>query len=173
MISKPASRSARAMIFAPRSWPSRPGLATRMRSVRSLIGSRPSHPSRIAVDAEGLPEDVGDLSHRHALLHRCEDRRHHVLSTLARLTNPQRRLPRLGSVARLLPGAHPIGLLLLDVHIDFQSGERPLLGDLILVHPDHHLVAAVERALEPVRRLADFLLRIARLDRLDDPAHRI
>src|SRR3954452_24581425 len=28
MTSIPASRSARAMIFAPRSWPSRPGLAT-------------------------------------------------------------------------------------------------------------------------------------------------
>src|SRR5690242_12396974 len=34
MTSKPASRSARAMIFAPRSWPSRPGLATMMRRLR-------------------------------------------------------------------------------------------------------------------------------------------
>src|SRR4051794_26348516 len=34
MTSKPSSRSARAMIFAPRSWPSRPGLATRMRTLR-------------------------------------------------------------------------------------------------------------------------------------------
>src|SRR5437588_11244482 len=31
MTSMPASRSARAMIFAPRSWPSRPGLATTTR----------------------------------------------------------------------------------------------------------------------------------------------
>src|ERR1700722_17239142 len=31
MTSMPASRRARAMIFAPRSWPSRPGFATRTR----------------------------------------------------------------------------------------------------------------------------------------------
>src|SRR5262245_19670749 len=35
MNSMPASRSATAMIFAPRSWPSRPGLATRILSFRS------------------------------------------------------------------------------------------------------------------------------------------
>src|SRR3954453_24130645 len=34
MTSMPASRSARAMIFAPRSWPSRPGLATTTRIFR-------------------------------------------------------------------------------------------------------------------------------------------
>src|SRR3954447_750357 len=34
MTSMPASRSARAMIFAPRSWPSRPGLATTTRILR-------------------------------------------------------------------------------------------------------------------------------------------
>src|SRR4051794_7367131 len=32
----PASRSARAMIFAPRSWPSRPGLATTTRILRAV-----------------------------------------------------------------------------------------------------------------------------------------
>src|SRR5438874_5674157 len=37
MTSMPASRSARAMIFAPRSWPSRPGLAINTRIFRSVI----------------------------------------------------------------------------------------------------------------------------------------
>src|SRR5918912_1297705 len=37
MTSIPASRSARAMTFAPRSWPSSPGLATRTRIFLSLI----------------------------------------------------------------------------------------------------------------------------------------
>src|SRR5512140_1924482 len=37
MTSKPASRRARATTFAPRSWPSRPGLATRMRTLRALF----------------------------------------------------------------------------------------------------------------------------------------
>src|SRR5215218_5410642 len=37
MTSNPASRSVRATIFAPRSWPSRPGLATRTRTVMNLL----------------------------------------------------------------------------------------------------------------------------------------
>src|SRR6266516_7519708 len=39
MTSMPASRSARAMIFAPRSCPSRPGLATTTRIFRATRGS--------------------------------------------------------------------------------------------------------------------------------------
>src|SRR5437764_581150 len=35
----PASRNARAMIFAPRSWPSRPGLATTTRILRAVCFS--------------------------------------------------------------------------------------------------------------------------------------
>src|SRR5688572_7119615 len=42
MTSKPASRSARATILAPRSWPSRPGLATTTRILRSVIIGTPS-----------------------------------------------------------------------------------------------------------------------------------
>src|SRR6187551_1590662 len=38
MTSMPASRRARAMIFAPRSWPSRPGLATTTRILRAIRG---------------------------------------------------------------------------------------------------------------------------------------
>src|SRR5919107_1472226 len=37
MTSIPASRRARAMIFAPRSWPSRPGLATTTRILRVCV----------------------------------------------------------------------------------------------------------------------------------------
>src|SRR5215470_16552222 len=39
MTSKPASRSARAMIFAPRSCPSRPGLATTTRILRVEVAA--------------------------------------------------------------------------------------------------------------------------------------
>src|SRR3954451_1962928 len=83
MTSMPASRSARAMIFAPRSWPSRPGLATTTRILRltvSGIGAGKSMTPRPEVvrllDLEGhrhltvvgaderigasLVEDVGD-----------------------------------------------------------------------------------------------------------------
>src|ERR1700692_3365153 len=40
MTSMPASRSARAMILAPRSWPSRPGLAMRTRIFRCGMAGR-------------------------------------------------------------------------------------------------------------------------------------
>src|SRR5918911_3261237 len=39
MTSMPASRSARAMIFAPRSWPSRPGFATTTLILPATVGS--------------------------------------------------------------------------------------------------------------------------------------
>src|ERR1700754_4068226 len=39
MTSMPASRRARAMIFAPRSWPSRPGLATTTRIFWLVLGA--------------------------------------------------------------------------------------------------------------------------------------
>src|SRR5215212_9821845 len=51
MTSIPASRSARAMIFAPRSCPSRPGLATTTRILRLLTGGRLAR-------ARGLPADA-------------------------------------------------------------------------------------------------------------------
>src|SRR5579872_2784583 len=45
MTSIPASRKARAMTFAPRSWPSRPGFATRTRIFRSVIEIIKSQPT--------------------------------------------------------------------------------------------------------------------------------
>src|SRR5262249_52906655 len=128
MTSKPASRRARAMILAPRSCPSKPGLATRMRSGRSLIAS---NPGGIAILAEGLAEHVGDLAHRDALLHRGEDRRHDVVAALARIADAPRGVARLGAVARLLPRPYAIGLLPLDVGIDLQDRDRALLGHLV------------------------------------------
>ncbi len=58
MTSMPASRSARAMIFAPRSWPSRPGLATTTRiffSEVTLMGSRARRRGRTA---DGMLENA-------------------------------------------------------------------------------------------------------------------
>src|SRR5512132_3698637 len=53
MTSNPASRSARATIFAPRSWPSSPGLATTTRILRSSV---------MVVTSEYRPQP---LSHAH------------------------------------------------------------------------------------------------------------
>src|SRR3954452_4137020 len=72
MTSIPASRSARAMILAPRSWPSRPGLATTTRILRvSVLLTRAAslwHPNRLAdsdrerhVGVHGARDLVGAL----------------------------------------------------------------------------------------------------------------
>src|SRR4051794_603562 len=56
MTSMPASRSARAMIFAPRSWPSRPGLATTTRILRVWVlftTARKLMPTRIVQPRHG------------------------------------------------------------------------------------------------------------------------
>src|SRR3954453_23116434 len=72
MTSMPASRSARAMIFAPRSWPSRPGLATTTRILRltvSGIGAGKSMTPRPAVAR--LPDLEG---HLHLVVVRADER---------------------------------------------------------------------------------------------------
>src|SRR5690606_18504687 len=54
MTSKPASRSARATTFAPRSCPSSPGFATKMRTLRSgVMGAREGS------SAAGIPPRLG------------------------------------------------------------------------------------------------------------------
>src|SRR5215218_4154860 len=74
MTSMPASRSARAMILAPRSWPSRPGLATTTRILRAVAGRC----SRVCVSAAIVRVALGacDLEdHRVALTAAGADRR--------------------------------------------------------------------------------------------------
>src|SRR5262245_43583617 len=93
------------MIFAPRSWPSRPGLAIRTRGGVALApagcsaltprGNRAlaprgcrsltSDPRRVAVNAEDLAEHVRDLAHRASDLHRGDDRRHQVRAAAGRI----------------------------------------------------------------------------------------
>src|SRR4029453_7785144 len=81
MTSMPASRSARAMIFAPRSWPSRPGLAMTTRILRSrfiavgqymkvrltVIGSSPAWPNPGSAQSGYLVETSAE-PHRSLLL---------------------------------------------------------------------------------------------------------
>src|SRR5438552_6254630 len=65
MTSMPASRSARAMIFAPRSWPSRPGLAITTLIFRAITppSLRPDalerqRPGRALIEHPGLARPV-------------------------------------------------------------------------------------------------------------------
>src|SRR3954468_9880681 len=63
MTSMPASRSARAMIFAPRSCPSRPGLATTTRILR-FDTRRSLDDHRVAGEAVLDGDALEDLAHR-------------------------------------------------------------------------------------------------------------
>src|SRR6266508_5144168 len=56
MTSMPASRNARAMIFAPRSWPSRPGFAITTRMVRAMARRSLETTRTIALLDPALPQ---------------------------------------------------------------------------------------------------------------------
>jgi hypothetical protein len=53
---------------------------------------------------------------------------------------------------------HAVGFASFGLGIDLQGRDRTLLGNLIAVRADHHLVPAIEGALEPIGRFADLLL---------------
>src|SRR5215470_11156289 len=83
MTSKPASRSAAATTLAPRSWPSRPGLATITRNFLTLacfIGLPVDR--RFAPFSELGLEGFDHLSQRHAPFHPVEQGRHEIGSIL-------------------------------------------------------------------------------------------
>src|SRR5947209_4942524 len=64
MTSMPASRSARAMILAPRSCPSRPGFATTTRMVPATSGSIGAHTVRLMTDPATLIGLLADNDRR-------------------------------------------------------------------------------------------------------------
>src|SRR5437667_11084432 len=75
----PASRSARAMTFAPRSCPSRPGFAITTRSFRpSAISHQPSNDRNFLILAPHLAQRIAHLTDRRIGANGVEDRRHHV-----------------------------------------------------------------------------------------------
>src|SRR4051812_9584694 len=78
MTSMPASRNARAMTLAPRSWPSRPGLATSTR-IGVVIFLQFSH---FLVGSKHLAERIADLPEGRVRPHRVQEARHRVLRPL-------------------------------------------------------------------------------------------
>src|SRR5437868_3528831 len=100
----PASRSAAAITRAPRSWPSRPGFATRTRILRSIR----SEPRRGLVDAELLLERRRDLAHRAIRAHRVADAGLHVLGAGCRRGQRAERRLRLLAVALAAHAAHAL-----------------------------------------------------------------
>src|SRR6059036_2668305 len=126
----PASRSALAMILAPRSWPSRPTLATTTRSrpdVLVWITSALLVDRGLAVSAENVLQRGDDLALGSAGAGAVEQRRHEVAvrvgGHLAQLA--QHAVDR-GGVAGAAQAAHAIDLLALELRVDMQDLDRLL-----------------------------------------------
>src|SRR5205823_13105747 len=122
MTSIPASRSARAMIFAPRSWPSRPGLATTTRiflvAVASIgAGSLRPHASengRLGVGSEHPLERLDDLALGSVRAGAVEQRLHQVGGCGGGLAQPRERLLDLVAAPSRAHRLEPVDLLALE-----------------------------------------------------------
>src|SRR5580700_3045369 len=102
ITSMPASRSARAITLAPRSCPSRPGLATSTRIGRDMVYLEVR---LFLVSAEHRAERVADLAQRCISLHRVQNIRHGVskLSVFRAFGRAQQRIQRLPHPAIVAP----------------------------------------------------------------------
>src|SRR5436190_17158733 len=165
MTSKPASRSTRATSFAPRSWPSRPGLPM---STRAGMSEDP----RLHELAPLTLEHVDHLPDGAIRLGRIDEQRHEV-DVLARSTLLQRseRVAHFGG----RPGA-------LDLGTPFELTGRALLVELVALHlglllvdleavePDDLSPPVPQRHLHPGGLVGDEAVEVAVLDRRDHAA---
>src|SRR5882672_3431117 len=156
MTSMPASRSARATTFAPRSWPSSPGFAISTR-IFFAIGIT-SVEERLLPYAEGLAHHVADLSEGGLGPYRLEDERHRVVIALAGLAKAIECLRVFSCVP--CPSEFPNA-----VHLGFKRGlgdlERlhiRLLVDDVVVHSDDDPLLVLDFPLVAVRRIRNLLL---------------
>src|SRR5690348_7036905 len=101
MTSIPASRSARAMIFAPRSCPSRPGLATTTRILRPEVAMPRSVPAHAKLRL--VPDDDELLD---------------AFEAVARVAPPGPELERLRALVHVQAGSEARRAALLDVAFD-------------------------------------------------------
>src|SRR3990172_891417 len=149
MTSMPASRRARAMTLAPRSWPSRPGLATSTRIFLSVISSL--RPLRLCgerylghgdffVGAEDGAEGVADFAQGGVGAHAVEDARHRVLVAAG---GGLQILECLGDAAVVALAPHlgkPFTLLASHRLVNLENLQRRLLSSHIVVDADDDLL---------------------------------
>src|SRR5947209_8649106 len=167
--SMPASRSARATTFTPRSWPSSPALAMRMR-IRGSFTAFPSHEGWLAVAAEHALHAVGNLLDRGVGSDRVEDLRHHVLAS-GRSFTKQRKRPLHAPGIAFRPELFQTGNLTpLYPRIDFQDGDidRRLADELVDAH--HDLLLPLQLTLVLEGGLGNLTLKEALLDACEHSA---
>src|SRR5436309_2372777 len=170
MTSMPASRSARAMIFAPRSWPSRPGFATTTRILWAPVGGTSVH-GRFAVRAPDVLQRGDDLALARVGARAFEQRRHEVDMGARRALaqGPEAGGDRYSITPRAHP-LQPIELLALKRRIDPQRRDRRVALGLEAVDPDHGALQRVDLGLQLVACVRDLALREVLLDGFDHPA---
>src|SRR3972149_1737262 len=189
MTSKHASRNARAMIFAPRSWPSSPGFPTRTRTFRSPFLLLPSDLSlaralamscppccvlihrRVGIRSHRFPEGVADFAERDIVLHRVEDDGHQVGPGEGRVLQrvDAGNHPFRVSFPADFPGAGD--LLPFDLLVDLQGRYGGVLGALVAGGPPAPLLPLFQEPLVVVGGVDDLPLRIPALYGLDHSPH--
>src|SRR6185437_11071990 len=158
MTSTPASRRARAMILAPRSWPSRPGLATRTR-----IGAGMLEVSRLLIHAEDAAEGIADLAERRVTLHRVEQVRHRMLGSLRRALERIEGPLHFAVIAARAQASQFFFLVLAGRFIDLQKLDG-LIVRLEAVDAHDDALACLDLALVAIARGRDLGLREAGFD---------
>src|SRR5918997_4628631 len=129
MTSIPASRSARAMTLAPRSWPSSPGLATRTRIFLSLMLE-----GRLLVESVNVAQRVADFAERGVDADGVDGRGHRVVARARGLLQLFERVRDGAVVAPRLRLFEALELLFADGLVDDEDGDFGLLAfHLVLV----------------------------------------
>src|SRR5687767_7907061 len=138
------------MIFAPRSWPSRPGLATttRITSEDGCFGVG-------AVDALERPDDFAFGAVGAGAV---EQRLHQVAAAGGVVAQLCERLLGGVWVAARLDGLHPGDLFALQLGRDLEDLELPFVVLLVAVDANDDPLAALDLLLQPKRRVGDLPL---------------
>src|SRR5579884_4221494 len=164
----PASRRARAMIFAPRSWPSRPGFATTTRIFPAIRASLED--GGLAPGAPHVAERVAHLAHRDVGAGAGHDRLHQVRVAFGGTAEVGERPLDRGGVAAGAQCPDTFDLLALERGVDAQDLGLLLLFDLVAVDADDHPLPGLDLGLVAEARFGDLALEEVLLDRRDDAA---
>src|SRR3954449_3209067 len=172
MTSMPASRSARAMIFAPRSCPSSPGFAMTTRIFPGTSAeSRWLEDRGLAPDAPDVAQHVAHLAHRHVRPRGVHDRLHQIaVFADGILFQPGKCLLDRTGVAARPDRLDAIDLRLLERRIDLEEVRLRLVVELVAVDADDDALILIDLRLVAVRGLGDLALEKFLLDGRDDAA---
>src|SRR6188472_3071858 len=149
MTSMPASRSARAITFAPRSCPSSPGLAMMTRSFLKSKSSNPeilksSNYGHFLVLAPYVPQRIAHLAERRVSADRLEDRRHRIGAIPGAGAQRIERTRDAAGIARLLDLIDLLELALRRRLVDIENLDRGVIVLDVLVHADDDLFLALD-----------------------------